>query len=437
MLVFLMLPAAAHALDASILELNMYGRVGLAWSPVNGNVIQGTSMNLLGNPLGGRFEEGDYLEPTARLHLLRAKPEEPDGTTVDVVLTPALFARNGSFIGAFTNNAPATLGVELFQAYIETKNLFLPKLSLWAGARFYRGTDVHIADYFFFNNLTGQGVGLMYGGLDVAVLLQTSLTSSQYNWDANADGNPDVRRQRTVFVGQYTLPVVDTFRLHFLGEFHLLPAGRFLGGTTPLPSDFGWVAGVKTRVDLASLSEGSFNEFSVRYGNRAANGSRAGSQTWSTFGLADESGQFDGAAGLEVVEHFLLNVSPLLSLNGYGILHYSEGASEAAADRGMNYAVGVRSFLYLADRFHLVNEASFQGRRDGREPWGTAFKFTIAPTIVPSGQRSAWARPHFRLFYTLAAYDNDARDKLYSPYLQAFGPKNLGHYVGARAEWWF
>ncbi|WP_233262101.1 carbohydrate porin [Vitiosangium sp. GDMCC 1.1324] len=434
----LMAPAAAHAsLDASALEISMYGRVGLAWSPVNGKVIQGTSMNLMGNSIGGRFEEGDYLEPTIRLHVLRAKPEEPDGTTVDFVLTPAMFARNGSFIGAFTNNAPTTLGIEIFQAYIEAGNVLIPKLTLWAGERFYRGTDVHIADYFYFNNLSGQGVGAKYGNLDVAVLLQTSLLGSQYNWDSNGDGILDSRRQRSVLVGQYVLPVTEQFKLHFLGELHLLPAGINRDGSESLPSDFGWVAGVKTRVELTSLSEGSFNEFSVRYGSRAANGSRAGSQTWNTFGLTDVNGRYDGAAGLEVVEHFLYNVNNRLTLNGYGILHYDQGASDTAADKGWDYAFGVRSFVYIADQFHLINEATYQGRKDGDDPWGTAFKFTIAPTIVPTGVRSAWARPHLRLFYTLAVYDNDARDKQYSPYLQTFGPKNLGHYIGARAEWWF
>jgi maltoporin len=51
--------------------------------------------------------------------------------------------------------------------------------------------------------------------------------------------------------------------------------------------------------------------------------------------------------------------------------------------------------------------------------------------------RSVWERPHFRLFYTLALYNQVARDALMSPYLQTFGPDAVGHYLGARVEWWF
>jgi maltoporin len=428
---------ALAALEESSVEISMYGRVGLAWQPVNGKVVQGTSLNLTGSSIGGRFEEGDYLEPTLRLNVLKAKPEEPDATTVSVVLTPAMFARNGSFIGAFTNNAPTTLGIELFQAYAETTNVLIPKLSLWAGQRFYRGTDVHIADYYFFNNLSSQGVGAKYGNFDLAVLLQTSTTNPQYNWDSDGTGGEDSRRQRSILVGQYVWPLTEKFTLHLLGELHRLPAGVNRDDSTSLPGDIGYVAGVKTRVDLASLSEGSFNEFSVRYGGGIANGGRAGSQTFNTFGNADTDGKFNGALGLEVVEHILLNVNPLLTLNGYGILHYNKGASDAASDKSTDWAVGVRSFLYLAKQFQLINEVSYQGRKDGDGPMGTAFRFTIAPTIVPTALKSAWARPHFRLFYTLAVYDQDSRDALFSPYLQTFGPEKVAHYIGARAEWWF
>jgi maltoporin len=41
------------------------------------------------------------------------------------------------------------------------------------------------------------------------------------------------------------------------------------------------------------------------------------------------------------------------------------------------------------------------------------------------------------MIYTLALYNESARDNRSSPYLAAFGPRTFGHYLGARAEWWF
>ncbi len=446
-LVLLSLPSTARAaLEAGPIEFGMYGRVGTAWNPQNGRYVHGLSLNLLGTPLGGRLEEGDYLEPTIKLHIVRPSTEEPDKPYFHVVLTPSMFSSSGSFLGAFANNFSAQLRIELFQAYLEAGNVLIPDLKLWVGQRFYRGSDVHIADYFYFNQLNAQGFGAKYKQLDVAVLLQTSSGSGQYT-DVDGDSGNRVQRQRTVFVGQYVLPVAEKHAISFLGEFHLLPANRALiGGAELSPSDIGLVAGVKGRLDLG---EGSFNELAVRAGTGIANGAFSASPTWATFGMANEDGQYGGALGLEVVEHLLYNFNPTFSLNAYGILQYSKGASDLSEDWAINAVVGARTFLYLHDQFHLINELSYQlagtGLPEGVESPGTpsAIKFTIMPTIVPSGERSAWARPHLRFIYTLAHYNEAAQTAaeegsfIASPYLRTFGPREFGHYLGVRAEWWF
>ena len=87
--------------------------------------------------------------------------------------------------------------------------------------------------------------------------------------------------------------------------------------------------------------------------------------------------------------------------------------------------------------FHLAQEASFQGLTVGPGPLATAVKLTLMPAIVPTGELSVFARPHFRLFYTLAFYDRDAVRGLVSPYLQTVGATRIGHYLGAQVEWWF
>jgi maltoporin len=179
--------------------------------------------------------------------------------------------------------------------------------------------------------------------------------------------------------------------------------------------------------------------------------------------------------GVELVEHFLYNVNSMLTVNAYGIFQFSKGADEDARlqtlvlnddgtpqtnddgtpklrtddpNWGRNFVVGVRTFLYLTDQFHLINELSFQGFKQQAIAGTTvpgipmATKFTLMPTLVPSGERSAWARPHLRLIYTLAVYNHAAREAgaaglKVSPYVADFGPRTFGHYLGARAEWWF
>ncbi|HEX8819380.1 MAG TPA: carbohydrate porin [Archangium sp.] len=431
-------PSSAHAsLLADRLEISMYGRMGLAWTPTSGRFIMGRSMNLTGSSIGGRFEEGDYLEPTIRLHILEKK-EGPEAPYVDMVMTPAMFASNGLFAGIFSTRFSDPLSIELFQAYVESGNVLLPGLRVWGGARFYRGTDVHIADYYYFNNLSGQGGGVAYGPLDLAVLMQTSRTSPQYNFDVDGNGSSDLRRQRSVFVAQYVHKLEGGHSFHGLAEFHLLPGARMNladGTQVGFRSDHGWVAGVKAHLDLGN---GSFNDVSVRYGSRIANGGRGGGQSWDTVGLPDLRGLYTDAASVSAVDHFLYNFGSAFSLNAYGILHWAQGASDTAADKSLDFAVGARGTVYLHDNIHLVGEATYQGLMSrGETPMATATKLTIAPTFVPVSGRSVWTRPHFRIFYTAAFYDEDAVAALSAPYLQTVGPSSMAHYLGARAEWWF
>lgn len=447
MLCVTMLAAAVPSVaSASVLgdriEFSMYGRMGAAWTPVSGKYVEGKSMNLTGTSIGGRLEEGDYLEPTLKVHLLERNPD-PAAPYVDFVLTPAMYSTNGLIAGLFSNGFSDPTTVSLFQAYMETGNIGLEGLRVWGGQRFYRGTDVHIADTYYFNNLSGQGGGVAYGGFDLAILMQTSLTNPQYNYDSDGDGKLDSRRQRTVFVAQYVKKFDSGHSLHGLAEFHLLPAATTLqadGSQKGLNPDYGWVLGVKAHLDLGH--DGSFNDISFRYGSRAASGSRAGAQTWNSFGAPDTNGTYDEAAGIQAVEHFLYNFSSLFSLNAYGILHYNQGLAADATgavtkDSWLDFAVGARAAFYLHDKFHLLAEAHYEGVRPEGKDLATAVKLSIIPTYVPLGGRSLWSRPHFRAFYTIAFYNQAAVDGLYSPYLQTVGPTKVGHYIGTRVEWWF
>jgi maltoporin len=69
---------------------------------------------------------------------------------------------------------------------------------------------------------------------------------------------------------------------------------------------------------------------------------------------------------------------------------------------------------------------------------GTAMKLSLAPTIVPTAETSAWARPHLRAIYTAGIYNQAAVDQRLSPYIRATDSRSrFGHYIGARTEWWF
>jgi maltoporin len=249
-----------------------------------------------------------------------------------------------------------------------------------------------------------------------------------------------------MLIAQYSVPFgAGTTYVQGLGEFHVVPRSGDANHDAPAnvnPTDYGAVGGVKLHLDLG---EGNFSDASVRVGNRIANGAESGGSTYNTFGEAGTDGTYSGALGLEVVEHFLWNVADLVSINGYGTLHFSRGSSSyepadpviAVPNNRFDYSFGARPTFYVSDQFHLITEATFQTRKDEGLPTGTAVRFSIAPTVVPTGERSAWTRPQMRLIYTTAIYNQAAVDQLMSPYLKTMGPNKVAHFLGARTEWWF
>jgi maltoporin len=419
-------------------EFGMYGRVGLGWTP-RGQIAQGKSLNVITkNQIGGRLEEGDYLEPTLKAYIVRGK-EEKD-LDVSMNMTFQMFNRSGSFIQAFASGFPTggALQMEIFQAFIEAKNLGVPDLVVWGGARQYRGNDIHIADYYYFNDLNGQGGGLKYKGLDLAAIIHTAGPPDPlYNVSSGANATLDLQRQRTVFVGQYKYGLTGGSYAQGLAEFHWLPNNRFQRtGRILQTADNGWAVGAKLHM---AWENGGFNSTSVRYGAGIANGAWGGSRTYETYGDPGPDGTYKGttAYGVEAIDHFLWTFGPIFSLNAYGVLHLNHGASDAATDKRMDWALGARTFIYITDRFHLIDEATYSQNRIGTNPTGSVVKLSLVPTLVPTGKREPFARPHLRLIYTVAFYDENAVNQLMSPYLQAFGPTRIAHYIGFRTEWWF
>lgn len=431
-----------------------YGRMGIGWTP-SGQVVAGKYMNLgERKAIGGRLEEGDYLQPGIRYHIKKAATESD--TSVDLVADFEIFSLSGAIVSDLANGDIEDIKIMPLQAYVEAKNVLVPGLKLWIGSNLYRKSDIHICDYFYFNSLPGQGVGAMYGGLDVAVLTQTG-ASSFFTTDLNAGMLPPttpaiVQRQRTMFIAQYAVPFgPGTTFVQGLGEFHIVPEARDANREAPAtvnPLDHGAVGGVKLHLDLG---DGNFNDASVRVGTRIANGAESGGSTYNTFGLPGIDGTYGGAYGVEAVEHFLWNLGDAVSINGYGTAHYSRGSTDdvSAEPTGpaapatlvpnsrLDYSVGARPTLYLSDQLHLITEATFQARKDEGRATGTAVKLSVAPTVVPTGERSAWARPEMRLIYTAGFYNDAAIDQRMSPYLRTMGPVRVAHFLGVRTEWWF
>jgi len=446
--------------------------MGIGWTK-SGQVVQGKYMNIVShNAIGGRLEEGDYLEPWLRLHLIK-KPEDPDALQVDLQTSVEMFSNGAGILGDLANGDQDNLKIFPEQAYIEARNVFTKGLTVWIGSRLYRKNDVHIADYFYFDKLVGEGVGVVYdmgkaGNLDFAILTRTGVTSF-FKSDVPTGPTSSFKgaiRQTTMFNLEYKVPLgMGTSYVQGMGQFHVVPRSAiqdFQTAPAVNPPDWGAVGGLKLHLDFGG---DNFNDTSIRFGNRIANGAEGGAQTYQTFGTSNIDGTYKGAYGIEFVDHFDWDIKDIVGINGYVMAHYSHGASDLEPSAGPrdptrcsdgnptcvnsrgDYAVGVRPTFYVTDQFHILTEATYSARKDDQNAQGTLLKLAIAPTIVPTGSstgcaapacagRSSWTRPHIRFMYVFGYYNQAAQDQVMSGFLATVGPTKFAHFLGIRTEWW-
>jgi maltoporin len=446
----------AQTTTNKMFSFGSYGRVGAGVSPgITGNIGRSLNLNGMGS-IGGRMEEADYVELLSALHF---KAEgQSDTTLINVQARMALYSGKGQLIGNVSSNSTyGGVTLALPELYAEALNIRGSKWSAWIGAKFFRGYDVHIADYFYFDDHSTQGFGVTWNKTTFAVLfpgaVDTSNSVPPYFYINIVDGTPRLGlRGRSMLVAEHIIPFDnDQQKIKFLAEYHHLANANIEDTATRYnyPSAAGWVLGIEHTIDLNTALKGSFNQAAIRYGHGIANGGDGGnSRTWLTYGAPDLGiYKYNKAYSIALVDHILLNLTPKYSINGYGIYTKSRGAADSlnkAPDffdreifnRKTEYAFGMRNFWYIKKWFHLITELHYANRKDGDQPSATMTKLSIIPTLVPTGKADPWARPHFRLIYSVARYNDFASENLYSPYLAEAGHRKWGQYIGIRAEWW-
>ena len=447
--------------DKDGFSIGSYGRVGVDWSFENGGSIgRRLNLNNMGS-IGGRLEEQDYLEIFPVFHFKPFKENDP--TQVKVQTRFSVYSRSLSLFGNSSTSSLGGLTIALPEIYAEASHINGKDLSVWIGSRFDRNGEVQIADHFYFDDHSGQGFGIEYKNTRFSsVFVSSTDTTSDvppYFYLNIGDGVANIAlRQRVVFVLEQDIQITDRQVLTGMFEYHRM--GDASNDIEPepyvnndiilnYPSDYGLVFGLKLQSSISKKDVSSYNHFAIRYGSRIANGGDGGhSKTWMTYGAPDlEKLNFKGAYSLSVVEEIKFYISEQNNLNAYLIYTNSKGAADSnhkaktflgreIYNRKHDFTFGFRDVHFFSEKFHLISEFHASQRKDGQDDTYAMQKISLAPTFVPTGERTTGARPHFRFVWSLAHYNSAAKNNLYSPYLQFVGQKNWGYYFGVKMEWW-
>ncbi len=182
-------------------SIGTYGRVGANWSfDVQGALARTLNLNGMGM-LGGRMEEMDYLEFAPALHF---NPTDSKlNTEINIQTRLSVYNAGGQLLGNVHSKSIGGLTFELPELYAQAKHINGTPWSVWIGARLYRGGDIHIADNWYFDDLSSQGIGIEYGNTQFVTLfvsaVDTNSTLPPYFYVNTATGTPSLElRQRIV-----------------------------------------------------------------------------------------------------------------------------------------------------------------------------------------------------------------------------------------------
>ena len=387
-------------LSASALEFAGYLRSGV------GNSLNGGKQSCFKLPgAEAKYRLGNECEQYAELELRQDVYSFDDGSVLSVDGMASLYNQYDRQLTFQGDNGSARLP----QLYAQWSSL--PSLnggSLWAGRRYYKRNDIHISDFYYWNqSATGAGVeDVLIGGLKYSYALSRKDNLYQENYVTRHDFN------------------VAGFNTNPGGELEL--GLSYLDKPERTDAHSGWAI---TAQHVQSEFLGGKNKFAVQYGE----GSGTGLGYTGDFRLDNSSKRY------RIVEFFDWQVTP--RFGGQVEAVYQKDFRPDGGNQEW-LSLGVRPTYAISEQFKLVTEL---GHDQVKAAEGTRklSKFTFAPTWSPKGP-GFWTRPEVRLYYTYASW-NAAAQRAANEFdagsalsdSGAFGSARHGSNAGLQVEYWW
>jgi maltoporin len=355
-----------------------------------------------------KYRLGNECEQYSELDLRQDLLTLDDGSVVSVEAMAQLFNEYGH-TPEFTGEHGFTRMNQMFAEW--SKVPALNGGSLWAGRRFYKRNDIHISDFFYWNqSATGAGIeDYELGGLKYSYAFSRKDSVFQQQYINRHDFN------------------VAGFDTNPGGELELglsyIDKPRYIEGAYS-----GWsITAQHKQKDV--FGSGANNTLALQYG--------AGPGT--ALGSTGNVNLDDSAKRYRLVEFFDWQMTPRIG-GQFQVVYQKDKQMDQSYQNWLS--VGGRTTYAFTEQFKLIGEL---GRDQVQAPGGTRklTKFTIAPTWSPAGP-GFWVRPEFRLYYTYATW-NQAAQRAASELAAgsalsdsgAFETALHGSNFGAQVEYWW
>ncbi len=331
------------------------------------------------------------------------------------------------------------------EAYVEAGNLFggfLEGAKFWAGKRFYRRHDVHMTDFYYWDN-TGPGAGIEdvdfgFGkfAFNWRINVNDDLDSFSVKTEETDDAGDKVENRRTLTGDR--INVVDEAVMSFdmrIYNIETNPDGNFTVGVDPRLFNGDRKSGMESdegiQIHLQHFQGnflGGFNKVALQWGHAL------GAELQKTSNPYLNS----NASTWRVVEQLVWQ--PWEDFNGMATFVWEDrnnwGKDQNPNNVGTWISIGARPKYYLNDYFNIALEAGYDYVDTTEGDERTLFKIT--PALQLTAGRGFFARPELRVFATYATWNSQARkDGVVLNGNNPFDEDGHGWTFGAQAEaWW-
>jgi maltoporin len=285
-----------------------------------------------------------------------------------------------------------------------------PDATVWAGARFYDRSDVHITD-FWYRDPSGFGGGIediALGGPTRFAVAWIGGTQDQLDPNGTVPKSELFRFNKNTFdfkfSGWQLGPIRGTFAID-LSTFHGDEAT-----TTGAPIVVDDSFGVSETLFLEAPFAGGRNKLSVQYGSGAAYDFRSvlTPPAGRTF-VPGEHVHTDDLWQFRILDDFLIDQRGPFALQFLAL--YQKLDNGAVSNSKIQWvSVGARPVVQLGRFSSIATEAGWDYTEQGDLPGGSLFKLTVAPQITP--EMKFLSRPALRAFATYAHWSDAFRGSI-------------------------
>lgn len=381
---------AAPAVYAEGVEFHGYLRTG------TGTTSEGGNQQCFG--LGGiaqsKYRLGNECETYGEA-ALKLPFGKTDGPWANYNLMLALL--NGDE-GDFSSVKSDSFNIANRQNFFQAGGFFpkgaMEDASIWIGKRYYNRHDVHITDYYYWNN-SGQGFGVddikagpakvafsfhQNGGPGTAAnaIVPKRYAARVYDIDVNPNGKLEAElvflkgdTAGTGSTGKGTMLMVEHTQNGVLGGFNKLGFiyGSKLGGVPFAPTYNGGAEGDETAGNQWRIVDQLYFDL------KGTNWSGMATFVYAKIDCCDFGGNWGRSGGKK------------------------------------NWmSVGVRPQYNFNANYSVAFEAGYDQIKKGGEGTAKLAKLTVAPQVALSG--GFWARPVFRAFATYAKWNDQAQSEI-------------------------